>query len=149
MDFEQIRRVAITALFSDDVLLEKLVLKGGNALRLVYAISSRSSLDLDVSIEEDFENLEDVKRRLFAALIRRFEDNGLVAFDIIFDPKPAVQEEGDRWGGYQVGFKLIERKKYGELGGNHEKNTTYFSRAGADATTEIYHRHQQIRILRK
>jgi hypothetical protein len=45
----------------------------------------------------------------------------LVAFDMTFDPKPTVPEEGARWGGYQVGFKLIERKKYGDLRGNQEK----------------------------
>jgi hypothetical protein len=42
MDIEQIRRMVIMALFSDDVLVEKLVLKGGNALRLVYGIGSFS-----------------------------------------------------------------------------------------------------------
>lgn len=31
-------------------LLEKLVLKGGNALSLVYSISTRASLDIDLSI---------------------------------------------------------------------------------------------------
>ena len=39
MDFAEIRRVTITALFSDHVLYERLVLKGGNALSLVYGIT--------------------------------------------------------------------------------------------------------------
>jgi len=30
-DYRQIRRIAITAIFSDDVLFERVVLKGGNA----------------------------------------------------------------------------------------------------------------------
>ena len=38
MDFTEIRRIAITALFSDDMLLDRLVLKGGNALRLVIKL---------------------------------------------------------------------------------------------------------------
>jgi hypothetical protein len=35
MDFAAVRRLAIVALFSDDQLFEQIVLKGGNALRLV------------------------------------------------------------------------------------------------------------------
>ncbi len=42
MDFTEIRRIAITALFSDDMLLDRLVLKGGNALSLVYDLTSPS-----------------------------------------------------------------------------------------------------------
>ena len=50
MDFAEIRRLTIIALFADDELLRLLVLKGGNALTLVYKLSSRASLDLDFSI---------------------------------------------------------------------------------------------------
>ena len=35
----------------DDVLLEQLVLKGGNAMALVYGFGSRASLDVDMSID--------------------------------------------------------------------------------------------------
>jgi hypothetical protein len=45
--FADIRKLTITALFSDDVLFEQLVLKGGNAMSLIYHISPRVSLDLD------------------------------------------------------------------------------------------------------
>ena len=38
MDFDQIRRLTIVALFSDDELSERLVLKGGNALSLVLPL---------------------------------------------------------------------------------------------------------------
>ncbi len=50
VDFDEIRRLTITALFSDDELYEQIVLKGGNAISLVYGYSSRGSLDLDFSI---------------------------------------------------------------------------------------------------
>lgn len=33
---EKIKRLAITAMFSDDELLDKLVLKGGNAMALIH-----------------------------------------------------------------------------------------------------------------
>ena len=35
---EKIRRAIVTAMFSDDELYEHLVLKGGNALRLVHGL---------------------------------------------------------------------------------------------------------------
>ena len=47
MDFDEIRRHTIVALFSDDALLEGLVLKGGNAISLIYGFGNRASLDLD------------------------------------------------------------------------------------------------------
>ena len=39
LDFDQIRKLTIAALFSDDELLERLVLKGGNALNFVYRLT--------------------------------------------------------------------------------------------------------------
>jgi predicted nucleotidyltransferase component of viral defense system len=121
MNLDEIRKVAITALFSDDLLLEKLVLKGGNALRLVYEMSMRTSLDIDVSIEEDFVDVEDVRRRLTAALGRRFEEKGLVAFDVSLEPKPSTPSGKDKWGGYQLDFKLIEKEKHAALQADVEK----------------------------
>ncbi len=38
--FVTVRRLIITALFADEKLTEQLVLKGGNALSLVYELSS-------------------------------------------------------------------------------------------------------------
>lgn len=42
---EQIKRVAIAAMFSDDELLEQLVLKGGNAMDVVLQVNSRASVE--------------------------------------------------------------------------------------------------------
>lgn len=50
--------MAITALFSNDDLLDRIVLKGGNAMSLVHGLTERSSLDLDFSMEEDFADLD-------------------------------------------------------------------------------------------
>jgi hypothetical protein len=50
MDFREIRRVVITAVFSDDVLFDKLVLKGGNALNIVHqvgAVTVAAGVDLE------------------------------------------------------------------------------------------------------
>lgn len=120
IDFQTIRRIAITALFSDDVLFDKIVLKGGNALNIALGISDRSSIDLDFSVENDFVDFEDIKRRTFAALSRGFSSAGYVVFDFKFERKPSVPREhtSPRWGGYMITFKLMEQPKYEELASN-------------------------------
>ncbi len=117
LDFAQIRRTAITALFSDDVLTGYLVLKGGNALDLVYGITSRTSIDLDFSMSRDFEDASDARARLFSSLRDRFDAVGYVLFDEKFEPRPdlAGADEKPWWGGYEISFKLIERKKHQAL----------------------------------
>src|ERR1017187_3775967 len=110
MDLNEIRRTSIVALFSDDILFERIVLKGGNAMSLVYQLGSRASLDLDFSIDGDFSDVEDARDRIFKTLRERFSTAGYRLFDERFDPKPMVvnKKKGDRWGGYIVEFKLIE-----------------------------------------
>jgi hypothetical protein len=113
-DFSEIRRIAITAVFSDDLLFERVVLKGGNALSLALGLSKRTSLDLDFSIENDFESAEEIQRRLQNALENRFSAAGFVVFDFKFESKPSTPREGQhpRWGGYMASFKVSERNNY-------------------------------------
>jgi len=121
MNLADIRRLVIVAMFSDDVLFDRLVLKGGNAISLVYGYGTRGSLDVDFSIDGDFENQEDAARRIETALSDRFRSAGYVLFDYDFAPRPAtVGTKGERWGGYRAQFKIIERKNYEKLGGNLE-----------------------------
>lgn len=47
---DEIRKLGIIAMFSDDELMEMLVLKGGNAIALFYSEYSRASNDLDFSL---------------------------------------------------------------------------------------------------
>jgi hypothetical protein len=110
MRFEVVRKLTITALFSDDLLFEQLVLKGGNAMNLVHRISSRTSVDLDFSIEQDFEDQTDVSRRMEEALARRFTPFGWVPFDVKLSPKPSTPGPNSmsRWGGYKLEFKLVD-----------------------------------------
>jgi predicted nucleotidyltransferase component of viral defense system len=77
LSFDSLRRLVITALFSDDFLFERLVLKGGSALSLVHEVSSRASFDVDFSMSEDFEDLAAVREKAFHALKARFESVGL------------------------------------------------------------------------
>lgn len=117
MNFDDVRRLSIIAMFSDDRLMDQLVLKGGNALAFVYQIGARASLDVDLSIDGDFDDLEDARDRVFRSLRNTFESVGYVVLDPSFERRPTVEKNPDkRWGGYNVEFKLIEKAKYEEFG---------------------------------
>lgn len=111
ISLEEVRRRILIAMFSDDQLMDALVLKGGNALTLIYQIGERSSVDMDFSMTERFSNLEDARRRIFTALGREFNSVGYVVFDESFAVKPAQSgaKQPEWWGGYLVEFKLSER----------------------------------------
>ncbi len=127
MDLADIRRSVIIAMFSDDILFTQLALKGGNALNLIYRLGSRSSVDIDLSLEEDFVNLDDARERIFRALRARFAEVGLRVFDEKFNKRPPLAKVGDeRWGGYQIDFKLMEETKF-------ESMTTDIERARREA----------------
>jgi hypothetical protein len=111
--FDQVRTLAIAAIFSDDVFFEKVVLKGGNALALALGLSDRASLDLDFSIEADFADVEDAALRLERALTRKFLSSGYVVFDFKFERRPRFVESGrEEWGGYMATFKLVEADQF-------------------------------------
>jgi Nucleotidyl transferase AbiEii toxin, Type IV TA system len=122
MDLRDIRRLVIIALFSDDELMEKFVLKGGNALDIVYTIGTRSSVDVDLSMSDDFADVEDAQERIFRGLRDRFDSAGFVVFDEKFQLRPSVTREGQspRWGGYQVDFKIADRATYEKHGSDIE-----------------------------
>lgn len=123
MNFEDVRRLTITALFSDDILFDHIVLKGGNALRLVHRIGARTSLDLDFSLDKDFSNLDEIRARIERALSGRFSPRGLVPIDIRLQPKPMTADESrfPWWGGYELNFKLVEEERYRKLSSNLEQ----------------------------
>ena len=123
LSFEEVRRLTITALFSDDELFEQLVLKGGNAMSLVHQISSRTSLDLDFSMDRDFDDLPDVQRRMERALAERFAPSAFVPFDVKLSPRPSIRKDENppRWGGYQLEFKLADLNRYRSFGTNLER----------------------------
>lgn len=116
MDLAEIRRLIIIALFADDELMEKLVLKGGNALSLIYGIGSRSSVDIDISIPDDFDDVQDASDRIRRSLEDRFDSAGLKVFDFKFSKKPSRPRAGQspRWGGYMAEFKLIPKERFDE-----------------------------------
>lgn len=108
---ERIKRLTIAGLFSDDELMDSFVLKGGNALDIVYGIAPRASIDIDLSMSSEFEHaqLDAFRKRIEGALRRIFSDNGYEVFDVTLEEKPEVRhpQMPDFWGGYQLSFKLI------------------------------------------
>jgi predicted nucleotidyltransferase component of viral defense system len=113
---EQIKRLSIIAIFSDDDFMEKFVLKGGNVLDLVYRVSVRSSIDIDLSMEEEFDvdTLDMIKAKFQRILESTFHEKGYAVFDVEFQEKPKEihPELKDFWGGYEIRFKVIRLAEY-------------------------------------
>lgn len=123
-DVTKIKRLAVIAMFSDDDLLEKLVLKGGNALDLAHRVTTRASVDLDFSMEQSFApgDLEAIRQRIEYRLQQAFAPSGYRVFDVRLQEKPD-QIDPDLahfWGGYCLEFKLITSAKYAALAGDLE-----------------------------
>lgn len=120
ISLDEVRRRILIALFSDDELMNVLVLKGGNALAIVHKVGSRASLDMDFSIKKAFDDLDDARTRIFAALDKEFGSIGYVVFDKALQIKPSNPrpDQPNWWGGYAVQFKLIERGLFDELSGD-------------------------------
>lgn len=128
----RIRTLAVVAMFSDEVLRSRLVLKGGNLMDLVYDISARSSVDVDFSIDGDFPDQVDLQSRIESALDSTFSGEGYVVFDVRFREVPAflLDELKSFWGGYQIDFKLISKERFDELDGAIDELRKYAPRVG-------------------
>ncbi|NJR43933.1 nucleotidyl transferase AbiEii/AbiGii toxin family protein [bacterium] len=135
----QIKRWAVQALFSDDALMNQLVLKGGNAMALVHKISSRASVDLDFSLGGDFANFPAVATRLEQLLAETFRANGFEVFDFRMQekPKPISLELASFWGGYDVEFKLSDAATFAKHASNLEQLRRTAVMLGKRATFEI------------
>jgi len=112
-------------LFSDDDLMDTLVLKGGNALDIIHGIAGRSSLDLDFSMQGQFEerDLDAVQRKVARGLETTFRERGYEAFDVKLAPRPLrmTPDMAEFWGGYRVEFKLMEASRFAGLAGDSER----------------------------
>ncbi|MBT2563763.1 nucleotidyl transferase AbiEii/AbiGii toxin family protein [Pedobacter sp. ISL-68] len=119
---DQIKRLTITALLNDEVLMALLVLKGGNAIDLLYDLSNRGSIDIDFSMEKDFTEKEIgyVRNQIDYILNSEFNKHGLQVIDVRFIDKPKnIREEvKDFWGGYKIYFKVISSERFSALEGD-------------------------------
>ena len=93
---DQVKRLTITALLNDEILMALLVLKGGNAIDLLYDLSNRGSIDIDFSLEKDFTEKEIgyVRNQIDYILNNEFNKHGLHVIDVRFLDKPKnIREE--------------------------------------------------------
>lgn len=111
-NLDNLKRLVIIGLVSDDDLMEKLVLKGGNALSLIYGITNRGSLDLDFSIEDTFDDeLASTMTKIEDNLSYVFDQEGYVLFDFVYKEQPVILSDDIKsfWGGYNLDFKIINK----------------------------------------
>ena len=115
-ELSHIKRLALLAMFAGEPLLGDLVLKGGNVIDLVYDIASRSSADLDFSIEHDFphDKLEAVRQAVERALESTFSAEGYHVTDVRLQELPPEVSPDVRhfWGGYRIEFKVLPESVY-------------------------------------
>lgn len=111
-ELTRVKKLTLVAMVADDDLLELLVLKGGNAMDLIYGVSSRSSTDLDFSTAQDIDK-DQVLAKITRSLVAAFSAEGYTAFDIKMAQRPGTMPEelASFWGGYFVEFKLIQTKR--------------------------------------
>lgn len=113
INIEDIKRLTLRALMTDDILMQGLVLKGGNALQLAYDITNRGSIDIDFSMEKEFSELDfsRLTREFDRLLNNEFNQENLVAYDVKFIQKPKSGSIPE-WKGYMLEFKLIEKELF-------------------------------------
>jgi Nucleotidyl transferase AbiEii toxin, Type IV TA system len=119
VDYEDIRRLVIVAVFAEPVLFERLVVKGGNALRIVHRIGPRTSLDVDFSTPGDLDEA-DTRVRMLRTLRDRFDAAGFEVFDFSLEPRPPRPQD-PVMAGYEASFKVIERPKARAFGADRER----------------------------
>lgn len=145
---QRMRRLAITGIFSDDRLLDKLVLKGGNLLDVVYGISARTSVDVDLSMDGEFEgSLEDLSERIERGLKSTFSDAGYTVFDLNIRSVPPHLSDDMKcfWGGYKIDFKIIHTEQFAMLSNDIEalrRNSISVGKRGSTRFTVDISKHE-------
>lgn len=140
-DIKRIKELVVIAVFSDDMLMERLVFKGGNALDLIYGISERASFDLDFSMPNQFEadEMPQIEARLKQAIENAFKHEGFEVFDFRFKEQPQKISDAVKsfWGGYAVDFKFIARAEYQKYQQNIEVLRRRAVSIGKQGSTKI------------
>ncbi len=102
--------------------MDTVVLKGGNALDIIYGISPRASIDLDFSIPGEFQkdSLPAIGDKLRTLLDATFGEAGYHVFDFKFTERPrdVSPTVAHFWGGYAIEFKIIKQEDHARLDGD-------------------------------
>ena len=102
----------LMAVYSHDILSEKMYLKGGQALRFVHGLKSRLSRDSDFSFPDKIKKETVFFEYLSAGIKKEFLKARLYVIDFKFTRKPKIKKTGapDFWSGWAIEFKLIAKK---------------------------------------
>ena len=122
-EFLKIKKLALISLVSDDILMDKLVLKGGTCLELAYKIHCRSSKDIDFSIDNEFSDAEiaQIMSDLPEIFNKNFSKIGYYAFDFRIKNKPVHMPIDIKMTGYNLSFKLVSNDVHNEFKDNIDK----------------------------
>ena len=103
----------LIAIYSHNVLSEKMYLKGGQALRFVHGLKSRLSRDSDFSFPDKIEKEDLFFGYLESAIKKEFLKNKLYVIDFKPTRKPKIKPTGspDFWAGWAIEFKLITKEQ--------------------------------------
>ncbi|MCT4619082.1 MAG: nucleotidyl transferase AbiEii/AbiGii toxin family protein [Marinisporobacter sp.] len=118
MKLETLRKLVIQSLFADDDFFDLFTLKGGNAL-LVHKINARASIDIDVSMENSFEDkdLDSTQQKFEKSLKDTFSRENYTVIDVKLKKKPKKmpKEKEKFWGGYTLEFKIVSLENKSKL----------------------------------
>ena len=109
-DQSRIRRAIITALASDDLLFDILVLKGGNALAIAHGIGDRATLDLDYAVLDSSVTPEAIAATMKRVLGSQLQSEGLVVFDLKLVRR--IPKEGEPVAGCRIDLKVVSLKQW-------------------------------------
>lgn len=117
-NLKEIKKLVIKALFSNEYLYDSIVLKGGTALEILD-LSGRSSIDIDLSLESDFDkdDLPKIESSIHESLSIQFNTIDLDVFDVKLKESPKKLDESKIgfWGGYDIEFKIHSMEKIKEF----------------------------------
>lgn len=114
-NIELIKKTVIKGLASDPILLELLVLKGGNAIYYGHQLDGRGSKDIDYSMEGELgESKEEIKNLIEKSLTKSFSAIEYILVGYKFKEKPKTKRDDliSFWGGYEVSFKIVHNNNY-------------------------------------
>ena len=115
---EDVKKIIIRSIYSNDELFDQFVLKGGNAIALIHNKKIRKSIDVDFSISSDFPGgLDALEKHLNHSLSQGFNESNYHLFDfkIKETPKAISGEMKEFWGGYSADFKIIDFEKFKKI----------------------------------
>lgn len=109
MTIQEIIKQSVLALYSNKLITDTLILKGGTALSISENLCKRTSTDIDFSVSDEISNPEQFFEEIRKTLIGHFKTKDHELFDFSYSKRPSRRTERtpDFWGGYEVRFKLI------------------------------------------